>query len=764
MARVRRDLVIFFSVMAIACFLAAVFLISSRHGLDNSIENKSFEWTSPPGKTLVWSDEFEGTTINNSNWDYDVGPWEIGNELECYTDNRSNAYLSNDSLVISAIKRDMGESSYTSARLKTEGKRAWKYGTIVAKMKLPYGKGIWPAFWMMGNNFKSVGWPNCGEIDAMEMIGGGNGDRTVYGSMYWGNDPQKFLKSTRSKVLPSPLSEDWHYYQVDWDPSSVVMKVDGEEYFREDISNLPYFHQPFFIILNTAVGGNWPGSPDETTTFPQNMYIDWVRVYQERPNIKLGLSKIELNSSDTVGVQVDRVIRDIAWNNSSFDIKVPANRIPHNSSEVVPYMEGARVQEMMNWAGGKVLPLTPGRAKKLGNDSDMNKYYASDGKGNFRFQIDESKTEYKSVYKPKSRDNETADLIMPDTHGFNAIAEQAYLHRKDIYLAVACMDLPSKAQAALYLAQNGINIYAPCDRFASDLMNYKEKFGIQKTILGSAPVKKTERGAIIGDQPVTIYLDEPIAVEYTDREYPDQYCDAPWRYFNKLNEIYGLNLSLITVYANAGEAGKVIEKAERAGAQVVGVRVYNDSDYEPVARWLKKDPNHRAVLLHSVAYDDGSRLFQEFPKQTTFGDLNPVIQWDNYADQALPYHDENFVRITKPQNGSDVSWRYVVKGVSSVANNSGLYVYVLVKSPDEGRWWLNDASEIFSNGSWEMNVPGAFIGEDPRKSPADVNAKYRIVAIVTKKKLDGEGPFDNLPANVMKSDEIEVKRSGYPFE
>lgn len=222
--------------------------------------------------------------------------------------------------------------------------------------------------------------------------------------------------------------------------------------------------------------------------------------------------------------------------------------------------------------------------------------------------------------------NETADLICPETHGFNMIAEEAYIHRKDIYLAVACMDLPAKAQAALYLAKNGINIYAPCDRMASLLINYK-KLGINATIIGSAPIKQTESGAVIGDQPVEIYLDEPIVAEYANRnETPDQYCDTPWRYFNRLNQVYKLNLSLIKVIANTGEAGKVVKQAEEAKARVIGVRVCKNEDYQSVADWLKKDKRNRAVLLHSAAYEPGIALFRQFPTQTTFGDLNPVIE------------------------------------------------------------------------------------------------------------------------------------------
>lgn len=346
------------------------------------------------------------------------------------------------------------------------------------------------------------------------------------------------------------------------------------------------------------------------------------------PKVILGLSKIELSQNKTVGAQVDRVIRDIAWKNSSFDVRIPANRIPNNPSELVPYMEGARVQEMMKWADVKVLPLTPARGKKIGWDQFYNQdmYFAADGQGNFSFQIEGQKPQWETVFKPPNGSSETADLILPDTHGFNMVAEQAYLHRHDIDLVISCMDAPYKAKAALYLAQNGLDIYAPCDRFAPDLMNYKQRFGIQKTILGGAPIRKTENGAVIGDQPVAIRLDEPIVIGYTNKPYPDQYYDTPWRYFTKLNEVYGLNLSLTKVDVATGEAGKIAAKAEEIGASVIGVRVTNEDDYRPIAEWLKEDRTHRAVLLHSVAYSPGARLFQEFPEQTTFGDLDPVIE------------------------------------------------------------------------------------------------------------------------------------------
>lgn len=344
-----------------------------------------------------------------------------------------------------------------------------------------------------------------------------------------------------------------------------------------------------------------------------------------RPRIILGLSQIELKRREAVGVQVDRVIRDIAWQGSAYDVQVPPDRVPENLDDLVPYMEGMRAREMMLWAGVKIFPLTPARGKeKCSNDCY---YFAADGQGNFPFLIDPSKVDYQTAYPVPDGSEDEADIILPDTHGFNMVAEQAYLHREELYLVMACMDTPAKADAALYLAQNGLHVYAPCDRFTNELMNYRERFeDVQGTIIGSAPVKKTANGAVIGNQPLIIYLDEPIIVQYTDRGYPDFYSDTPWRYFTKLTEFFNIELEIIQVTANVGETHKVIEEAEAAGAQVIAVRINNEDDYQPVADWFNKDPAHRAVLLHSACYEWGAELFAEFPAQTSFGDLMPRIE------------------------------------------------------------------------------------------------------------------------------------------
>lgn len=249
-------------------------------------------WTPGSGWTLKWSDEFNGTSIDLSNWNYDVGGGGWGNrELETYTTNAANSYIQHTTqnvvdigeLVITAVKN---RAKYTSARMKTQGKHSWKFGKFAARIRLPYGQGIWPAFWTLGNDITTVGWPKCGEIDIMEMIGGGEDrDDSYYGTLHWGdvNGNHASVGSGR-KELPDPafLYQDYHVFEIEWSSTEVIWRIDSTEYFRTSItqSDQTEFQQEFFIILNLAVGGSWPGNPTGTTVFPQSMYVDWVRVYQ----------------------------------------------------------------------------------------------------------------------------------------------------------------------------------------------------------------------------------------------------------------------------------------------------------------------------------------------------------------------------------------------------------------------------------------------------------------------------------------------------
>jgi beta-glucanase (GH16 family) len=246
----------------------------------------SAESYSIPGWVLIWQDEFNGPRINTSFWGYDLGCSGWGNnEWEEYTDSTDNAFIENGNLVIQAIDTGGGNCGYTSARLITKGKVHYAYGKIEARIKVPYGQGIWPAFWMLGENIDSVGWPQCGEIDIVEMIGGGQGrDNVCVGTAHWDNFDHQSNGNSISLPWPEKLSDSYHIYSIEWNSTSIKWYFDDILYHTLNIgSGMEEFQgKDFFIILNLAVGGNWPGYPDNTTIFPQKMYVDYVRWYQWR--------------------------------------------------------------------------------------------------------------------------------------------------------------------------------------------------------------------------------------------------------------------------------------------------------------------------------------------------------------------------------------------------------------------------------------------------------------------------------------------------
>ncbi len=237
---------------------------------------------------LIWSDEFNGPNIDPSVWTHETGGNGWGNgEWEYYTDRSVNSYIDNGVLVIKAIKENYGNMNYTSARLITRGKKFFKYGKIEARIKLPYGKGIWPAFWMMGENINSMGWPSCGENDIMEMTGGESGDSRVYGTLHWSNNGQHAQSGGYYDLSSGKFADGFHIFAVTWSPQKIVWSVDDHTYYTIDITpeGLKAFQNDFFILLNLAVGGQWPGYPDATTIFPQTMEVDYVRVYQDTSSI-----------------------------------------------------------------------------------------------------------------------------------------------------------------------------------------------------------------------------------------------------------------------------------------------------------------------------------------------------------------------------------------------------------------------------------------------------------------------------------------------
>jgi beta-glucanase (GH16 family) len=235
---------------------------------------------------MVWSDEFNGppgSPPDPSKWIYDLGGGGWGNqELEVYSDTRSNSYLDGQgNLVIQALQPSPGQ--FTSARLKTQGKFATAYGRIEARIKIPYGQGIWPAFWMLGTDIGSAGWPACGEIDIMENIG--REPATVHGTIHGPGYSDGGGIGRPFTIASGGFAQDYHIFAIEWSPTRIDFFVDSNNYETVTPASLPpgkkwVYDHPFFLILNVAVGGSWPGSPDATSVFPQKMLVDYVRVYQ----------------------------------------------------------------------------------------------------------------------------------------------------------------------------------------------------------------------------------------------------------------------------------------------------------------------------------------------------------------------------------------------------------------------------------------------------------------------------------------------------
>ncbi len=238
------------------------------------------------GWTLTWQDEFDGPQINTDFWTHETGGNGWGNaELQYYTNFPTNAFIEEGMLVIQALNENHRGKLYTSARLITRDKVEVMYGRVEARMRLPYGQGIWPAFWMLGANISDTGWPHNGEIDIMEMIGSEPNvvHGTVHGPGYAGADG-----IGRPYALPSTarFADDFHVFAIEWEPEEIRWYVDDVLYHTLTTADVPgdwVYDHPFFLLLNLAVGGRWPGYPDDTTEFPQRLVVDYVRVYVRNP-------------------------------------------------------------------------------------------------------------------------------------------------------------------------------------------------------------------------------------------------------------------------------------------------------------------------------------------------------------------------------------------------------------------------------------------------------------------------------------------------
>ena len=229
---------------------------------------------------LVWSDEFNGNYLDTNTWNYEIGTgsWGWGNnEQQYYTDR--NIKVSNGTMKITAKREDYGGMKYTSSRITTKNKKNFKYGKIEARIKMPKFKGVWPAFWMLGANQDSVGWPKCGEIDIVEAI---NDENLVYGTLHWFNDPGNNNADSGSSVAVADRTE-YHVYGVEWTADKLRWYVDGKVYRTMDVSNDSFseVRKEYFVIFNMAIGGQWPGYDIDETAFPATMEVDWVRAYKK---------------------------------------------------------------------------------------------------------------------------------------------------------------------------------------------------------------------------------------------------------------------------------------------------------------------------------------------------------------------------------------------------------------------------------------------------------------------------------------------------
>lgn len=235
---------------------------------------------------LIWEDEFEGPAgqlPSAQNWQFDIGTGWGNAQLEYDTNRPENVSLDGEGhLAITALDEEFNGQSYTSGRITTKDLFEPTYGRFEARIKLPVGQGIWPAFWMLGNDLDQVSWPQCGEIDIMEYLG--HEPHVLYGTIHGPGYSGNSAIGQRHVLAQGGFNLGFHTFAVEWAENSITWQVDGFTFHSVTAGDLPagtewVYDHPFFLLLNLAVGGRWPGSPDETTVFPQTMLVDYVRVY-----------------------------------------------------------------------------------------------------------------------------------------------------------------------------------------------------------------------------------------------------------------------------------------------------------------------------------------------------------------------------------------------------------------------------------------------------------------------------------------------------
>lgn len=270
----------------LSIILLLLFAIACNETTDSELEEeRDLEYE------LVWYDEFEGNELDTDKWSYQLGTGsQFGltgwgnNELQYYTDREDNVYIEDGMLHITARQEFFQNMNYTSGRLRTINKGDWKFGRFEFRAKLPEGQGLWPAIWMLPTEEVYGGWPSSGEIDIMELVG--HEPSTIHGTVHFGPSWPSQQRTRTYSLDEGKFSDDFHVFEIEWVEDKISWFVDGEEFYSvtpASLSNQNYpFNETFHLLLNVAVGGNWPGNPDNTTEFPQSMIIDYVRVYQLR--------------------------------------------------------------------------------------------------------------------------------------------------------------------------------------------------------------------------------------------------------------------------------------------------------------------------------------------------------------------------------------------------------------------------------------------------------------------------------------------------
>lgn len=368
----------------IALIILPIFAFNSCSDKETETGTPSPSIEVPEGYSLVWSDEFNGSSINSSNWNYEIGDgtdyglkagW--GNkELQLYTNDSENSGIVNDgdasSLYIKALSD--GAGGFSSAKLTTNRLVSVRFGRVEVRAKMPKGQGMWPAIWMLGDNIDQIDWPGCGEMDLAEVIG--NEPSKLYSTVHYTDKDNSHTEVQETyELIDGTFNDAYHVFSLDWTPEYLTFTVDGILVSQVPIeADMKEFLRSFYLVLNVAVGGNWPGSPDASTDFPQTMYVDYVRVF-EKNGFEPPVAPVLNIEEETIGQDIDSNIVYYAIKNDFLSVLGDASIVVYGgggepsvgSSESA--IDGDRSMEFDypgdSWGGGYI---------ELKNTVDLSSY------------------------------------------------------------------------------------------------------------------------------------------------------------------------------------------------------------------------------------------------------------------------------------------------------------------------------------------------------------------------------------------------------